>query len=208
MVPEENSGQGVGDLRHETPLPPLGYHEATVSDLEDLINFGTLIDLRNEHPTSWKAMAELQLDQEVGALQALAEALPYVEDMSLPDPVLPPRALPLPKDPIDRGPQTTSTKLDVRAAAESGARSVEEIASQCWIPVSRVESALIDIAAEASEDEPEAPDYDLSAQSARDSLRRQVAILNTLRRAVKAYLRSDRDKAARKKLRRALKDSG
>lgn len=208
MVPEENSGQAVGDLRHETPPPPLGYHEATVSDLEDLINFGTLIDLRNEHPTSWRAKAAQQLDQEVGALQALAEALPYVEDMSLPDPVLPPKALPLPKDPIDRGPQTASTKLDVRAAAESGARSVEEIASQCWIPVSRVESALIDIAAESAGDEPETPDYDPSAQSARDSLRRQVAVLNALRRAVKAYLRSDRDKAARKKLRRALKDSG
>ena len=185
-----------------------------MSDLEDLINFGTLIDLRNEHPTSWKALAELQLDQEVGALQALAEALPYVEDMSLPDPVLPPKGLPLPKDPIDRGPQTASTKLDVRAAVWSGARSVEEIASQCWIPVSRVESALIDMAAEEPEepeDGPEASDddgYDLSAQSARDSLRRHVAILGTLRTAVKSYLRSDRGKAARKKLRHALKDSG
>ncbi len=49
-----------------------------MSDLEDLINFGTLIDLRNEHPTSWKALAELQLDQEVGALQALAEALHWL----------------------------------------------------------------------------------------------------------------------------------
>lgn len=181
-----------------------------MSDLEDLINFGTLIDLRNAHPTTWRAMAELQLDQEAGALQALAEALPYVEDMSLPDPVLPPKGLPLPKDPIDRGPQTASTKLDVRAAAWSGARSVEEIASQCWIPVSRVESALIDMAAEEPEDRPAASDdgYDLSAQSARDSLRRHVAILGTLRTAVKSYLRSDRGKAARKKLRRALKDSG
>ncbi len=181
-----------------------------MSDLEDLISFGTLIDLRNEHPTHWKAMAGQQLDQEIGALQALAEALPYVEDMSLPDPVLPPKGLPLPKDPIDRGPQTASTKLDVRAAAWSGARSVEEIASQCWIPVSRVESALIDMAAEEPEDRPAASDdgYDLSAQSARDSLRRHVAILGTLRTAVKSYLRSDRGKAARKKLRRALKDSG
>ncbi len=184
-----------------------------MSDLEDLINFGTLIDLRNAHPTTWRAMAELQLDQEAGALQALAEALPYVEDMSLPDPVLPPKGLPLPKDPIDRGPQTASTKLDVRAAARSGARSVEEIASQCWISVSRVESSLIDMAAEEPEepeDRPKASDdgYDLSAQSARDSLRQHVAILGTLRTAVKSYLRSDRGKAARKKLRRALKDSG
>lgn len=174
--------------------------------MDDLINFRALIDLREELPETWRAVAELKLEEEIEALRALVEALPYVEDASLPAPVLPPFGLPLPPDPDDRGPQSAATRRDVTAACASGARSVEEIASQIWVPVSRVESALIDIA--AAPPEAETDDDDDIEGALRDRLQSSQGCLLHLSREVKAYLRSKRDKPARKRLRRALKDYG
>lgn len=173
--------------------------------MDDLINFRALIDLREELPETWRAVAEAKLSEEIEALHALVAALPYVEDASLPMPVLPPKGLPLPSDPDDRGRQSAATRRDVTAACVSGARSVEEIANQIWVPVSRVESALIDIAATPPKAE---TDDDVSGLNLRERLQVSLQCQLYLSRAVKTYLRSKRDKSARKQLRSALKAYG